>query len=188
MEQNVFELLRQLQATQSSESSDNVQYREPVTVETPPDPTKISSYSAAIKYISKYVSRDESTLHRIRQMIQDQERHERDWFEERQKILRRQTTRQQSQKELASVLKLVGADIGQDSLEDQPQANARELENYDQKVYKSAEVLVANHKEQLREMRIPLFCFDSPSGTVAEQKSLKDDQQKLVQFLKDLSE
>lgn len=146
-----------------------------------PDPTTITKYTSALKYIVRYVAPNEFVMKEIGLMIQDQNRREQEWFARRMELIRKQNDRGDTKEELQNVLKLIGVENSQGHSVELDQA--RELQSYDLKVYQDQQRLVREQMQQLKDLKIPLFCIPNVS---VPGESLKNDQRKILLFFKDL--
>ncbi|KAJ5358733.1 uncharacterized protein N7496_011146 [Penicillium cataractarum] len=120
------------------------------------DPSTITTWPAALRYVMRTVGQNEETQLRIRGLIRSQHNHERQWWKGREALLEKQQARGDKKKELDAVLRSIGAPIDSKTTTDE-NAERAELEEYDRKVYKAsvqmAEALIA----ELRGMKIPFF-------------------------------
>ncbi|CAN6644577.1 hypothetical protein TRVA0_020S02014 [Trichomonascus vanleenenianus] len=198
----VFDLLRKLSEAQNAPDHPKPNYEEPKTqerkerkyeethnnyrnstnvdTEKRPDPTTISTYLPAMQYVVKYTTHSEFAMSEIKQMVLEQDRKERQWFQEREQIIANQKRREQSKQQLASVLKLVGAATGSPKDQVDP---SKELEGHELRVHKALSDLYAKHYTQLAELYVPLFCLRSD---IERPPTIAEDRRKLVQLLKDL--
>lgn len=76
-----------------------------------PDPSAITAWPAALKYVMRTVAQNEALQHRIRRLIQTQHDHERKWWETREALLNKQKTRAERKKKLDEVLRSVGGTV-----------------------------------------------------------------------------
>lgn len=147
------------------------------------NPSTIIKYTHALRYIVKYVTPNEFIMKEIKLMIQDQERREHDWFARRQELIRKINNRGQNRKELENVFKLIGVQQGEMDGATTGQDAARELQSYDLKVYQDQQRLIQEQTQQLRDLKIPLFC--SPKDN-RQEENVRTDQRKILQFFKDM--
>lgn len=68
------------------------------------DPSTITTWSAALRYVMRTVNQDEETQLRIRGLIRSQHSHERQWWKGREALVQRQQARGDKKKELDAVL------------------------------------------------------------------------------------
>lgn len=68
------------------------------------DPSTITTWPGALRYVMRTVGQNEETQSRIRGMIRSQHRHEKQWFQGRGALLKQQQSRPQKQRELDAVL------------------------------------------------------------------------------------
>ncbi|KAJ5658328.1 uncharacterized protein N7484_001977 [Penicillium longicatenatum] len=165
------------------------------------DPSTITTWPAALRYVMRTVGQNEETQLRIRGLIRSQHSHERQWWKGREALLQRQGARGDKQKELDAVLRSIGAPVEskETSTTEEDQA---ELKNYDAKIYKASMQMADALTAELRGHQIPFFVLkkslvqDSTSsadldGTPGmDQKLSKPDlielQRRMLQLLEDL--
>jgi hypothetical protein len=70
----------------------------------PSDPSSITTWSAALKYVMRTVSQNEALQAKIRRLIQGQHQHERQWWKGRKALLEKQRTRAEKKRQLDKVL------------------------------------------------------------------------------------
>lgn len=68
------------------------------------DPSTITTWPAALRYVMRTVGQNEETQLRIRGLIHSQHNHERQWWKGREALLERQQARGDKKKELDAVL------------------------------------------------------------------------------------
>lgn len=68
------------------------------------DPSTITTWPAALRYVMRTVGQNEETQLRIRGLIRSQHNHERQWWKGREALLERQQARGDKKKELDAVL------------------------------------------------------------------------------------
>jgi G3E family GTPase len=68
------------------------------------DPTTITTWPAALRYVMRTVGQNEETQLRIRGLIRSQHNHERQWWKGRETLLEKQQARGDRKKELDAVL------------------------------------------------------------------------------------
>lgn len=77
-----------------------------------PDPSTITAWPAALRFVMKTVAQSESLQFRIRRLIRSQHEHERKWWEAREAMIAKQASRAEKQQKLDEVL-YVGSPLGQ---------------------------------------------------------------------------
>ncbi|KAM5439243.1 hypothetical protein MferCBS31731_004664 [Microsporum ferrugineum] len=121
------------------------------------DPSTITTWPAAIKYVMKTVAQNETVQYRIRRLIASQHEHERSWWQGRQTLLAKQKARAGNQRKLDEVLRAVGGKVTEQPHEAKPAEDELEIKRYDEKVYKaSVEMSKALHSE-LKALGVPFF-------------------------------
>ncbi len=68
------------------------------------DPTTITDWPAALRHVMKTVARSDAIMGRVKRMINVQHEHERQWWDGRQALLRKQEGRVEGRKKLDDVL------------------------------------------------------------------------------------
>ena len=68
------------------------------------DPTTITTWPAALHYVTKLIARNEAVGARIRRLIDVQHQHERQWWEGREGLIRMQAGRVEGRKKVDDVL------------------------------------------------------------------------------------
>ena len=68
------------------------------------DPTTITTYPAALRYITKTIVRNEQIMARIRKLIDVQHQHEQQWWEGREALLKKQSGREEARRKVGEVL------------------------------------------------------------------------------------
>ncbi|KAF3398311.1 hypothetical protein F1880_005699 [Penicillium rolfsii] len=143
------------------------------------DPSTITTWPAALRYVMRTVGQNEETQLRIRGLIRSQHNHERQWWKGREALLERQQARGEKKKELDAVLRSIGAPIDSTATSD---ANTEQLEldDYDKKVYKASVQMADALMMELRGMKIPFFVLqkslihDSDTSVNASQNQHTD--------------
>ena len=68
------------------------------------DPTTITTWPAALRYVSKLITRDEAIGARIRKLINVQHQHERQWWEGRNALIKMQNVREEGRRKVDEIL------------------------------------------------------------------------------------
>ncbi|PGH33919.1 hypothetical protein GX50_03240 [[Emmonsia] crescens] len=164
-----------------------------------PDPSTITAWPAALKYVMKTVAQNEATQSKIKRLIHTQHGHEKQWWGGREALLSKQAGREEKKKQLDEVLRSVGGVVAKDSDGPNPQDDKAELDTYDRKVYKALTTMSKALDAELRNLGIPFFTIqhrlvDWSSDPVSDSHSsglLKPDeltalQLRMLQLLEDL--
>ncbi|SLM38150.1 Protein of unknown function DUF2458 [Lasallia pustulata] len=77
----------------------------------PIDPATLTTWPSALRCITRTIARNEAALSRIRHLIHTQQQHERQWWEGREALVRKQQQRGEGRKALDEVLKAVGGKV-----------------------------------------------------------------------------
>ncbi|KAJ5558711.1 hypothetical protein N7535_009410 [Penicillium sp. DV-2018c] len=175
------------------------------------DSSTITTWPEALRYVMRTVGQNEETQSRIRGMIRGQHRHEKQWFEGREALLKQQQSRPQKQRELDTVLRSIGAPVKEDDGSAEKQA-AAELAAYDGKVHRAATQMTDALMAELRGLGVPFFTLrkdliqeegnqngpstpsDPPVGTVGHpgrkipisRSELVKLQRRMLELLEDL--
>ncbi|KAI9766444.1 MAG: hypothetical protein M1840_006551 [Geoglossum simile] len=174
----------------------------PAEVIAPIDTTTITDWPAGLRYVMKAVAQSDAIMAKIKEMIADQHKHERMWWEGRQAILKKQEARIEGKKKLDEVLRSVGGIVPAGNSVSTPEQDAQELQAYDRKVYKASVDMTRKMVGDLGKLGIPFFCTNlargngagstlggplggSESGRVGEQE-LVGLQRKMLVLLEDL--
>ncbi|KAF7527107.1 hypothetical protein PCG10_003308 [Penicillium crustosum] len=180
----------------------------PSTSTSASDSSTITTWPAALKHVMRTVGQNEETQARIRGVIRSQHRHEQQWFQAREALLKQQQGRPEKQRELDAVLRSIGAPVKEDDGSTEKEF-AAEIATYDAKVHKAAVQMGDAIIAELRGLGIPFFTLrkelieDNPSkiegsqprnqtestGTSASpiaKSELVNLQQRMLELLEDL--
>ena len=161
-----------------------------------PDASRITTWPAALKYVTKHIGPNETLANRIRQLVVEQHEHEERWWAGREAIIKKHTSRISNQQQAADLLQSLGAvpttlrPINEDS-------EKLELEDYDKKVYGELLKMTAAYDRKLRAMGIPFFAIkhdqvltgnrkDQGGDARIDRGELRQLQKRIVQHLEDL--
>ncbi|KLJ06082.1 hypothetical protein EMPG_10482 [Blastomyces silverae] len=164
-----------------------------------PDPSTITTWPAALKYVMKTVAQNEATQSKIKKLIRTQHDHEKQWWEGRQALLSKQAGREAKRKQLDDVLRSVGGVVAKDSDPPSAEDDKIELDTYDKKVYRALTTMSKALDVELRALGIPFFTTphnlvassfnplsDSHSSELLKPDELKALQLRMLQLLEDL--
>ncbi|OQD71575.1 hypothetical protein PENPOL_c001G04841 [Penicillium polonicum] len=180
----------------------------PSTSTSASDPSTITTWPAALKHVMRTVGQNEETQARIRGVIRSQHRHEQQWFQAREALLKQQQGRPEKQRELDAVLRSIGAPVKEEDGSTEKEL-AAEIATYDAKVHKAAVKMGDAIIAELRGLGIPFFTLrkelveDNPSkiegsqprrqtestGTTSSpiaKSELVNLQQRMLELLEDL--
>ena len=73
-------------------------------LKSPVDPRTITTYPAALRYITKTIAQNEAAIGRIRKLIASQHQHERQWWAGRVQLVKQQAERKEGRKRVDDVL------------------------------------------------------------------------------------
>lgn len=163
-----------------------------------PDASFIVTWPAAVKHVTKNVVPSETACARIRHLINEQRKHEQQWWTQRQAIVVKHNGRAHSNAKVADILKDLGGLAAPTARVDEL-ADKNELEAFDKKVYKSSVQMASDFDGQLRKLGIPFFAIKHDLVSV-ESKNVNDLarkgrldrgelrhlQRRMLQYLEDL--
>lgn len=165
---------------------------------TVPDASTLTTWPAALKHVTRYIVPDEKVSTRIKHLINEQHKHERQWWAGREAIIARQEGRTGASQQVADLLKSLGGKTFEVAPAD-PKANKLELEAYDKKVYAGLLAMTADFDWQLRNMGVPFYAIkhdlvvleEGPEKAGAmkgriDKGELRELQQRMLQTLEDL--
>lgn len=178
------------------------QNREPVAtnriVPAIPDASTITTWPAALRHVSKYLTANENAATRVKRLIAQQHRHEREWWTGREAIITRQANREGNRAKAASLLRAIGGKVNEVEVDRDPQMDVKELEAYDKKVYTEQVKMAADIDRQLRALGVPFFAIKHDlvileqgearpdEKTRLDKGELRELQRKMLQTLEDL--
>ncbi|KAI5284443.1 hypothetical protein KEM54_001329 [Ascosphaera aggregata] len=168
------------------------------------DPSMITTWPAALKYVMRTVGQNEQLQGTIRKLIHLQHESENKWWSERNALLEKQRARAGKQKQLDDVLRAIGGAVMESPAARTVEEDQKELHDYDSKVYRELVSLSRLLDRDLRALRIPFFAihhdlvrqsgFESAvlSTPVAEgcitAEELGKLQKRILELLEDLCE
>ncbi|GIJ91547.1 hypothetical protein Asppvi_010514 [Aspergillus pseudoviridinutans] len=121
------------------------------------DSSSITTWPAALQHVMRAVSQNEDAQRRIRRLIQSQHDHERQWWQGREALLKKQKARVEKKKELDAVLRSVGAPVDDTKQVSTAEEDQAELRNYNAKVYRASKQMAEAMTCELRNLGIPFF-------------------------------
>ncbi|KAJ6139385.1 Protein of unknown function DUF2458 [Penicillium samsonianum] len=148
--------------------------RPPTTSTSAPDSSTITTWPAALRHVMHTVGQNEETQARIRGVIRSQHRHEQQWFNAREQLLKQQQGRPEKQRELDAVLRSIGAPVKEEDGSTEKEF-AAEIATYDAKVHRAAVQMADAIIAELRGLGIPFFTLrkelvqDTPSNIEVSQ-------------------
>lgn len=165
---------------------------------TVPDASTITTWPAALKHVTRHLVPNEQVAARIKHLISEQHKHERQWWAGREAIVARHEGRSGASQQVAALLKSLG---GRDVpvAPSDPSANQAELEAYDKKVYAGLTAMAADFDRQLRGLGVPFYAIKhdlvvlengpekggATKGRV-DKGELRELQKRMLQTLEDL--
>ncbi len=165
---------------------------------TAPDASTITTWPAALKHVSRHLVPNEQAANRIKHLISEQHKHERQWWAGREAIVARQQGRSGTSQQVAALLKSLGGKEVPMASSD-PKTDQAELEAYDRKVYAGLTTMAADFDRQLRAIGVPFYAIkhdlvvldQGPEKTGAakgriDKGELRELQKRMLQTLEDL--
>ncbi|KEF59770.1 uncharacterized protein A1O9_04618 [Exophiala aquamarina CBS 119918] len=163
-----------------------------------PDASTIITWPAALKHVTKYLVPDEKAATRIKHLIAEQHKHERQWWAGREAVVARQEGRTGTSQQVAALLQSIGGKAMPAAPSD-PKLNAAELAMYDKKVFAGLSALAADFDRQLKNLGIPFYSIrhelvvleqgpqkaGSSKGRI-DKGELRELQKRMLQTLEDL--
>ena len=172
-----------------------------------PDASNITTWPAALKHVTRHLVPNEQVANRVKHLINEQHKHERQWWDGREAIVARQQGSSRTSQQVSAILKSLGASVSQPVKPENAPADAEqskayeaELKSYDEKVHEALLAMTAHFDRQLRDMKVPFYAIkhelvileDEPEKTIDEHKGkidkgeLRELQKRMCQTLEDL--
>ncbi|RMZ84883.1 hypothetical protein DV738_g451, partial [Chaetothyriales sp. CBS 135597] len=133
-----------------------------------PDPSRITTYPAALKHVTKHLATSETASTRIRHLISTQHQHERQWHAGREALLALQASRPSTSAQVSALLRSLA-----------------ELAAYDAKVHRGLVAMQADFARQLRNLGVPLFAISHDLKKL-DKGELRELQKRMLALLEDL--
>ena len=170
--------------------------------QTAADASSIVTWPAAVRHVARHITTSEAASTRIKDLISNQHRHERDWWKARNAIAKRQSNRTATQAKAADLLKSIGGLVNENSSgSNDPDVAKRELVDFDRKIHGELVRLTADSDRVLRRLGVPFFAIrhelmikgdkevplgeQTGSGKLTKQE-LVELQKKMLLHLEDL--
>jgi hypothetical protein len=163
-----------------------------------PDASTITTWPAALKHVTKYLVPDEKIAARIKHLIAEQHKHERQWWAGREAIVARQEGRTGTSQQVAALLQSIGGKA-MPVVQSDPKLNAAELATYDKKVFAGLTALASDYDRQLKNLGVPFYTIrhelvileQGPEKTGSlkgrvDKGELRELQKRMLQTLEDL--
>lgn len=145
---------------------------------TPPqpriDPRSITTWPAALRYITKLSGTNDEFLPRIRALIKNQHDNERQWWAGREALVEQQGARAGGKQELDDVLLSIGVETSKDHGTYDHDA---EIKRYDVKVHKAQTKMIQVITAELKGLGLPFLGSDQTNSEL---------RKKMLQFLEEL--
>ncbi|OJJ81141.1 uncharacterized protein ASPGLDRAFT_133324 [Aspergillus glaucus CBS 516.65] len=122
------------------------------------------------------VSQNEVLQRRIRRLMQSQHDHEKQWWQGREALCKKQKARGEKKKELDEVLRSVGAPVDSSKGVSTAEEDQTELNTYDAKIYAASNQMAQALTLELRGLGIPFFSIKR--DLVTDDHKNNDDHDK----------
>ncbi|RAK76026.1 uncharacterized protein BO72DRAFT_381092 [Aspergillus fijiensis CBS 313.89] len=149
------------------------------------DSSSITTWNAALRHVMRTVSQHENLQSRIRWLIRRQHDHEKQWWQGREALVKKQQARTEKKKELDAVLRSVGAPVDNNKSISTAEEDQAELTNYDAKVYRASRQMADAMIAELRGLGIPFFNIRKDLTLITRQDLLQL-QRRILELLLDL--
>ena len=168
------------------------------------DPSKITEWAAAQKYVTFTLAQNQEATARIRKIIKSQHNHERQWWAGREALVSKLNNRAEGRRKADEILKSMGGhntSVSEATTTPSSDDHAAELHQHDLKIHKALTDMVRATDAELRALGVPFFAIrhdlvsqDSDQAKETEKdgvrilnkKELQDSQKQVVQLLEDL--
>lgn len=165
---------------------------------TVPDASGITTWPAALKHVTRHIVPNEQVAGRIKHIISEQHKHERQWWASREAIVARQQGRSGTTQQVSALLKALGGKEVPAPPSD-PKTNQAELDAFDKKVYAGLMSMASDFDRQLRTMGVPFYAIkhdlvvlehgpENAGGAKGrlDKGELRELQKRMLQTLEDL--
>ncbi|KAK6524948.1 hypothetical protein TWF281_011838 [Arthrobotrys megalospora] len=164
-------------------------YTQPAPAPAPPasdrvDPRTITQWPAALKYITTVIIPNSVAMERLKKMKMHQKDHEKQWWHSREAILERHSNSSNNRMAMDSVLKTFGVSTA--STELTPEAKRRELQTYDEKVYRASVQMYTSMSEDFKSLGIPFFVITEEEFP-GDKDTFLEVRKKVVELIDDLT-
>ena len=162
------------------------------------DPSRITTWPAAQKYVIDNIYRSESLASKIRQIIKNQNNQERQWWEERESLIRKHRGRVEKEKQVAVMLQSIGGIATANPMVPKSGEEDVELRRCDLKIHKATTKLAAEIDRELRSLGVPFYAIKHELVILEERKEegmqegkldkseLRELQRRMLQLLEEL--
>lgn len=123
-----------------------------------PDPSVITTWTAAQKYVIDHIYRNEASSSKIKQLIRNQDGQERRWWAERETLVAKHKGRAEKEKQVAAMLKSMGGIAGATTIVN-VQDDEAELQKCDKKIYAAMMQMASEIDRELRAMGVPFYAI-----------------------------
>jgi hypothetical protein len=161
------------------------------------DPSKITTWAPAQKYVIENIYSNQAQTLRIKQLISNQQGQEKKWWAEREALILKHSTRAEKEKEVAAMLKSMGG-IASSTKPSNTDEEEAELRSCDLKIHKAMTKLATDIDRELRSMGIPFYAIKHELVVMDGNKDGSDQlgkigkgelralQQRMLQLLEEL--
>jgi hypothetical protein len=160
------------------------------------DPSKITTWAPAQKYVIENIYSNQAQTLRIKQLISNQQCQEKKWWAEREALILKHSTRAEKEKEVAAMLKSMGGIASSTKLSNTDEE--AELRSCDLKIHKAMTKLATDIDRELKSMGVPFYAIKHELVVMDENKDGSDElgkigkgelralQQRMLQLLDEL--
>lgn len=161
------------------------------------DPSKITTWTAAQKYVIDHIYSNQAHASRIKQLIKHQQNQERQWWADREALISKHRGRVEKEKQVAAMLQSMGGVVAPTKASNSDEEEA-ELRNCDLKIHKAMTRLAMDIDRELRAMGVPFYAIKHELVILEERKGagvqpekvdkseLRELQKRMLQLLEEL--
>jgi len=172
--------------------------RRPQTAAPKVDPSKITTWPPAQKYVIEQFYGNATIASKVKQLITNQHSQERRCWAEREALVAKHNGRLEKQRLAVELLGILGGSVG--AVEQHPiscENDKPELENYDKKTHRMMQDLAVLIDRELKAMGVPFFAIKHELVVLEEDKAglegqqidrgeLRELQRKMLKLLEEL--
>ncbi|KAL9056362.1 MAG: hypothetical protein Q9162_002953 [Coniocarpon cinnabarinum] len=144
------------------------------------DPTKITTWSTAVRHLTRLVAQDETLGTKITKMIKTQHEHEAQWWAGRTALQQKQEARTEGDRKVEETLRAINAPTAPiNKTKGQVEKdNADEIFQYDMKVHRALMTMQKHMTQDLKSLGVPFFVLQENliAGVGEDTKALDDVQ------------
>jgi hypothetical protein len=161
------------------------------------DPSKITTWAPAQKYVINNIYSNHAQISRIKQLITNQQCQERQWWAERGALISKHGARVEKEKQVAAMLQSMGG-IAASNKASNSGEEEDELRRCDLKIHRAMTKLAMEIDRELRSMGVPFYAIKHELVIMEDRKNegeqlgkinkgeLRDLQKRMLQLLEEL--